>query len=342
MEFKLHSQYVRIPLPHLLWMEVKLLFRYLLPPYVPYAPSPYGAPHPYAPPSYGAPPPVAPLSVGSKNQAEENPVPKEKCPKRLDWTTTDEKKLANARIMHSNDPISGNNKSESSFWGQIAVAYNSISDPLRRQTGKQLKDHWVTYNREVTKFNGYYLKEERLRQSGTNDAMVMEAAVARFEGKMGHPFKHHHWWQVVRHEPKWSAKHSLGSGFDTTVNKRTRVGVSGEYSSGGTEDTEEEVPRPVRRYSAKAATRKTKTKGKRKEPTSSGSTSEAFKMKNMWGGLVKAKLLKQWNILKGRSTRDMNPAERRIHAGAVKMVEKEFGLACACYCYLRNIIKNGK
>ncbi|AQK82235.1 Putative calcium-dependent lipid-binding (CaLB domain) family protein [Zea mays] len=140
--------------------------------------------------------------------------------------------------------------------------------------------------------------------------MVMDAAMARFEGKMGHPFKRHHWWQVVRHEPKWSAKHGLGSGSDSTANKRTRLGVSGEYSSGGTEDTEEEVPRPVGRDRAKAAARKTKTKGKGKEATSSESTSEAFKMKNLWGGLVKAKLLKQWNILKGRSTRDMDPAER--------------------------------
>jgi hypothetical protein len=49
-------------------------------------------------------------------------------------------------------------------------------------------------------------------------------------------------------------------------------------------------------------------------------------MKNMWGGLVKAKFLKQWNILKGRSTRDMDLAERRIHARAVKMAEKELGL----------------
>ena len=228
--------------------------------------------------------------------------------------------------MHSNDPISGNNKSGSSFWGQIAATYNSTSDPIRHRTAKQLKDHWVTYNREVTKFNGFYLQEERLRQSGADDAMVMDAAMARFEGKMGHPFKRHHWWQVVRHEPKWSAKHSLGSGSDSTANKRTRLGVSGEYSSGGTEDTEEEVPRPVGRDRAKAAARKTKTKGKGKEATSSESTSEAFKMKNLWGGLVKAKLLKQWNILKGRSTRDMDPAERRTHGSVVKMVEKELGL----------------
>ncbi|XP_008678146.3 glutathione S-transferase T3 [Zea mays] len=300
--------------------------RYGVPPYAPYAPPPYGAPHPYAPPTYGAPPPVAPLSVGSENQAEENLVPKEKRPKRLEWTKEDEEKLVNAWFMHSNDPISGNNKSGSSFWGQIAATYNSTSDPIRHRTAKQLKDHWVTYNREVTKFNGFYLQEERLRQSGADDAMVMDAAMARFEGKMGHPFKRHHWWQVVRHEPKWSAKHGLGSRSDSTANKRTRLGVSGEYSSGGTEDTEEEVPRPVGRDRAKAAARKTKTKGKGKEATSSESTSEAFKMKNLWGGLVKAKLLKQWNILKGRSTRDMDPAERRTHGRAVKMVEKELGL----------------
>eukprot|EP00267_Zea_mays_P051416 XP_020404362.1 uncharacterized protein LOC103648433 [Zea mays] len=201
--------------------------------------------------------------------------------------------------MHSNDPISGNNKSGSSFWGQIAATYNSTSDPIRHRTAKQLKDHWVTYNREVTKFNGFYLQEERLRQSGADDAMVMDAVMAMFKGKMGHPFKRHHWWQVVRHEPKWSAKHGLGSESDSTANKRTRLGVSGEYSSGGTEDTEEEVPRPVGRDRAKATARKTKTKGKGKEATSSESTSEAFKMKNLWGGLVKAKLLKQWNILKG-------------------------------------------
>jgi|UniRef100_A0A804NFV6 hypothetical protein len=112
--------------------------------------------------------------------------------------------------------------------------------------------------------------------------MVMEAAMSRFEGKMGHPFKRHHWWQVVRHEPKWSAKHGLGSGSDATANKRTTLGVSGEYSSRGIEDTKEEVPRAVGRDRAKVFVRKTKTKEKGKEATSNGSTSEAFKMKNLW------------------------------------------------------------
>jgi hypothetical protein len=144
--------------------------------------------------------------------------------------------------------------------------------------------------------------------------------------KMGHPFKGHHWWQVVRHEPKWSAKHDPSSGSNGNTNKRTRLGVSDECSSGGTEDTEKEVPRPLGCDRAKAEARNTKTKGKGKEATTSRSTSEAFKMKNLWGRLVKAKCLKQRNILKGRPTRDMDPAERHIHAKAVKMVEKELGL----------------
>ena len=49
-------------------------------------------------------------------------------------------------------------------------------------------------------------------------------------------------------------------------------------------------------------------------------------MKNMWSGLVKAKLLKQWNKMKDRSTTDMDEAEKRKHDKAMKMVEKELGL----------------
>jgi hypothetical protein len=72
-----------------------------VPPYAPppYAPPPHEAPHLYAPPPYGAPPPVAPLFVGSENQAEENLVPKENRPKRLEWTTADEKKRVSESFL---------------------------------------------------------------------------------------------------------------------------------------------------------------------------------------------------------------------------------------------------
>jgi hypothetical protein len=187
------------------------------------------------------------------------------------------------------------------------------------------------YNCEVTLFNGYYIQEERVRQSGADDAMVMEGAMARYENdpKVMTAFKRHHWWRAVRHEPKWAAKHGPGSGSDVS-SKRTQLGVLGEYSSSGTQDTEEDnETRPIGRDKAKTAKRKEKAKGKEKGKKSSSSSavaSKVFAMKNMWGGLVKAKLFKQWNIMKSRSTADMDEAEKRTHFKAVKMVEKEFGL----------------
>jgi hypothetical protein len=204
-------------------------------------------------------------------------------------------------------------------------------EPSRRRTAKQLKDYWNVYNREVIVFNGYYIQEERVRQSGADDAMVMEGAMARYENdsKVMTAFKRHHWWRAVRHEPKWAAKYGPSSGSDVS-SKRTRLDVSGEYSSGGTEDTEEDnETRPIGRDRAKTAKQKEKAKGKEKGKESSSSSavaSKAFAMKNIWGGLVKAKLFKQWNIMKFRSTADMDEAEKRTDFKAVKMVEKEVGL----------------
>jgi hypothetical protein len=200
-------------------------------------------------------------------------------------------------------------------------------EPSRHRTVKQLKDRWTVCNREVALFNGYYIQGERVRQSGADDAMVMEETMARYENdlKVRTAFKRHHWWRAVRHEPKWAVKYGPGSGSDVS-SKRTHLGVSGEYSSGGTEDTEQDnETRPIGRDRAKAAKRKEKAKGK-ESSSSSAVGSKAFAMKNMWGGLVKAKLFKQWNIMKSRSTADMDEAEKRTHFKAIKIVEKEFGL----------------
>ncbi|CAM0945534.1 unnamed protein product [Alopecurus aequalis] len=294
----------------------------------PYPPPSYGsyAPPPYPYPPYGSypPPPPEASAPSSGSDVAETIVPKR--PKRLEWTTADEEKLVHAWVFHSKDSIAGNCKTGDSFWGQIATTFNSTSDPARNRTAKQLKDHWNVYNREVSMFNAYYIQEEAVRQSGADDAMVMSAAMARYanDTRVTQPFRRHHWWQAVRNEAKWKGQHGPGSGADST-SKRTRLGVSGEYSS--SEATEEEEKRPTGRDRAKAATRK--EKGKRKGKESSSSTevsSKSFAMKNMWNGLVKAKLLKQWNKMKDRSTADMNEAEKRKHAKAIQMVEKELGL----------------
>nr|XP_051202109.1 uncharacterized protein LOC127315679 [Lolium perenne] len=228
----------------------------------------------------------------------------------------------NAWLLNSKDSVAGNCKTGTSFWGGIAATVNSTSDPARHRTSKQLKDHWNAYNKEVSLFNGYYILEERLRQSGADDDMVMKSAMERYanDKRVTQPFRKHHWWQAVRNEAKWKGQHGPGSGSNST-SKRSRLGVSGEYSSG---DATTEEERPPGRDRAKAAVRSARRKGK---ATSSSSEvgSKSFAMRNMMKGLVKAKLFKQWNKMKDRSTDDMNEAEKRLHAKAIKMCEKELG-----------------
>ncbi|CAM0913781.1 unnamed protein product [Alopecurus aequalis] len=294
----------------------------------PHAPPsyPYAAPtYPYAAPygSYPPPPPeVSALSSGS--DAAETVLPQR--PKRLDWTISDEEKLAHAWIFNSKDSKDGNCKTDEGFWAQIAKTYNETSEPARHRTPKQLKDHWNVYNREVSLFNSFHIQEEGLRPSGADDDMVMKAALARYANDTRLPgsFRREHWWKAVRNESKWKRQHGPGSGSDTT-SKRTRLGVSGEYSS--SEATEEEE-RPTGRDRAKAAARKDKGKRKGKESSSSSTevASKSFAMKNMMQGLVKAKLLKQWNKMRDRSTADMDEQDKRKHVKALRIVEKELGL----------------
>ncbi|XP_051230003.1 uncharacterized protein [Lolium perenne] len=165
----------------------------------------------------------------------------------------------NAWLFNSKDSVAGNCKTGTSFWGQIAATFNSTSDPARRQTSKQLKDHWNAYNKEVSLFNAYHIQEEALRQSGADDQMVMKAAMERYanDKRVTQPFRRHHWWQAIRNEAKWKGQHGPGSGTEST-SKRSRLGVSGEYSS--SEATTEE--RPPGRDRAKAAARKGRRKGK--------------------------------------------------------------------------------
>nr|XP_051197180.1 glutathione S-transferase T3-like [Lolium perenne] len=200
----------------------------------------------------------------------------------------------NAWLFNSKDFVAGNCKTSTSFWGQIAATFNSTSDPARHRTSKQLKDHWNAYNKEVSLFNAFHIQESALLQSGADDDMVMKAAMERYanDKRVTQLLRRHHWWQAVRNEAKWKGQHGPGSGTDST-SKRSRLGLSGEYSSSdATGDTEEE--RPTGRDRAKAAARKGRRKGK-ETSSSSEVGSKSFTMRNMMKNLVKAKLFKQWN-----------------------------------------------
>jgi hypothetical protein len=100
--------------------------------------------------------------------------------------------------MHSVDYIEGNSKSRVKFWGAIADSYNSTTEVHLHRTTKNLKDHWVAYNKQVSLFNQIYNQESSNRQSGVDDGMVLEIAKQRYKNRTGAEFKHFHLWECIR------------------------------------------------------------------------------------------------------------------------------------------------
>jgi hypothetical protein len=80
--------------------------------------------------------------------------------------------------MHSVDCIEGNSKSGVKFWSAIADSYNSTTEVHRHCTTKNLKDHWLAYNMQVSLFNQIYNQESLNRQSGANDGMVLNSSAS--------------------------------------------------------------------------------------------------------------------------------------------------------------------
>jgi hypothetical protein len=112
-------------------------------------------------------------------------------------------------------------------------------------------------------FNQIYNQESSCRQSRAGDAMILETANAGYKNRTrGSEFKWFHWWEAMRHQPKWRAKSPGLSATDSWI-------------SSSDPTTEEEVTHHIGRDRAKAATQKGKGKGKGKKGSSSQSESSS-------------------------------------------------------------------
>jgi hypothetical protein len=82
--------------------------------------------------------------------------------------------------------------------------------------------------------------------------MILETANERYKDRTGAEFKYFHWWEAVRHQPKWRARSDAPSTMDAFISLSEAA-------------TEEEVTHPIGRDRAKTAI----WKGKGKENSSS-------------------------------------------------------------------------
>jgi hypothetical protein len=142
--------------------------------------------------------------------------------------------------MHSVDCIEDNSKSKVKFCGTITDSYNNNTEVHRHRTTKNLKDHWVVYNKQISLFNQIYNQESSNWQNGADDGMVLDITKQRYKNWTGAEFKCFHWWEAVRYQPKRRAMSDAPSTMNTFVSSSEAA-------------TDEEVTRPIDRDRAKTA-----------------------------------------------------------------------------------------
>jgi hypothetical protein len=97
---------------------------------------------------------------------------------------------------------------------------------------KNLKDHWVAYNKQISLFSQISNQESLNRQSGSNDDMVFEIVKQRYKNQTGAKFKRFYWWETVRYQPKWRSRSNAPSIIDAFISLSETA-------------TEEEVTHPL-------------------------------------------------------------------------------------------------
>jgi hypothetical protein len=218
--------------------------------------------------------------------------------------------------MHSIDCIECNSKSGVKFWGAIADSYNSTTEAYHHRTVKNLKDHWVAYNKQVSLFNQIYNQESSNRQSRADDGMVLEMAKQRYKNRTSAEFMHFHWWEGVRYQPKWRARSDVPSTIDAFVSS-SEVG------------TEEEVTHPIGRGRDKTSTRKGKGKEDSSSQSGSSSTMDVIisTLKKLDTSFTRARMWKQYNKLCTANTVDMDTEELATHWEALRLIKRDLNFA---------------
>jgi hypothetical protein len=177
---------------------------------------------------------------------------------------------------------------------------------------KNLKDHWVAYNKHVSLFNQIYNQESLNRQIGADDDMVLEIANQRYKNWSGAEFKRFHWWKVVKYQPKWRAM----SDAPSTINA---------FVSSSEAATEEDVTRLIDWDRAKTVV--WKEKGKEDSSNQSGSSSAMgdimSSLKKLATLFIRTQMWKQYNKLCEVNTATMNVEELVSYWEALKVIKKD-------------------
>ncbi|KAM0061840.1 putative glutathione transferase [Helianthus debilis subsp. tardiflorus] len=115
---------------------------------------------------------------GKKVELETAPKPRAK---GRPWMKVEEEALAMAYVKASTCPIVGNNQSGSSFWKKTTDRFNGIMEHGPARDVESVSGKWRKMIKVVNAFNEIYNQIYLSPPSGSNDADILNLAIAKWD-----------------------------------------------------------------------------------------------------------------------------------------------------------------
>ncbi|GJT89327.1 hypothetical protein Tco_1071044 [Tanacetum coccineum] len=153
-----------------------------------------------------------------KKNKEKEPQAKRTQARNL-WIQGEELLLAESFIQISEDPKTGSDQNNDTFWYKILDVFNEETkkNNYPSRTKNMLTGKWTLMNRYVQKFNS--LVQETLVMSGENDEDWMTMVEILFKTHTGSEFKHKSAWLFLKDKHKWK-------NLESTLARRNRLRVT--------------------------------------------------------------------------------------------------------------------
>ncbi|XP_042441412.1 glutathione S-transferase T3-like [Zingiber officinale] len=142
--------------------------------------------------------------------------------KRTVWTVADDKLLAAAYTIMSEDSVVGNAQKSESFWKRVVTYFNTNrAKGAKKRTAEKAKSHWASLKKIVNKYNGIYNKWYNDRPSGWSDEDLMVRAHEEYKSTFKTTFQYEHVWRIVKDSPMYAPQSS-----DRRATKKKRTSES--------------------------------------------------------------------------------------------------------------------
>ncbi|KAJ1271009.1 hypothetical protein BS78_06G095800 [Paspalum vaginatum] len=228
------------------------------------------------------------------------------------FSKEEDRVLCSAFLNVNKDPITGTNQSSGCYYQRMHEYFEENMDTPTSRSQVAISNRWLTIQRAMNKFCGFFSTVERIDASGKTENDRIDDAVKMFEDK--EPWTFMHCWHILRYEPKWNDKmlEINSGGTSTRVNQRVSANTPGDQDVSEHADND-----PLARSEGRDTAKKRRSRGAG-DNSASSTAIEVLQNMNEW-----EEMQKRWELEKEKLMLTREKVQMRKEQTKVDMLNAE-------------------